>query len=369
MNEQLDREIKAHLESGETLIWNGDLTLEDEDIEIIPFLFVRGDLTLRYLSKLKRIWSLAVAGDCIIEECDFLKELPRKCRIGKTLTLKSNTLLNELGDELQCESLFIENCLSLTILELGVENCNSIRVKDCPELELVTQKRLTWVPSEVVIEDCGLVCIPRALKVGSLLRVIDCRSLDTVGAEVFSGGDMEFSGCISLGSIGMGLFVGGNLTLKGTNLTTLPEDITVEGYVEVEGSSHIKNLKAIQDKGVDVRWRGKRIGKGRLGSVEERKADEIMKMDDPNKQHQAVLSLGTIEFLRQAAERFSKRKLDPEKNEHELKFGRGASDLFLLPLKKKNWEKDPVAYAAFKSVPGWHEIRTTYRMGLDWRQN
>ena len=369
MNSELEKVIKEYLESGETLIYNGDLTLEDEDLETLPFLSVRGNLVLRNLQSLKRIWSLVVAGDCLIEECDFVVELPTKCRIGKTLTLKNNVLLNELGEALNCKALVIESCPSITILELGVDDCRTITAKNCRELELVTQKRLTWVPSVVVIEDCGLVCVPSELKVGTSLKVIDCRNLDSIGAEVFSGGDMEFTDCVCLSAIGVGLFVGGNLTLKNTNLAILPEDMSVQGFVEVEGSTHISNLKKIQEAGIDVRWRGKRIGKGRLGSGEERKADQILKMVDSNQQHQAILSLGTQEFLRQAAERFSKRKLDPDGPQQAVKFGHGASDLFLLSLKGKNWEQDPRNYAIFKSVPGWSEIRTTYKFGLDWRNN
>ena len=254
MNRELERVIKAHLESGETLIHNGNLTLEDDELLAIPFLYVRGDLVLRNMSNLHKIWSLVVTGNCLIEGCDFLKELPSKCKIGKTLTLRNNILLADLGEKLSCHALEVDFCLSVTIMELGIENCSSIAVKDCRALELVTQKQLTWVPSEVLIQDCGVVSIPSGFKVGTSLKVIDCKNLESVGSEVFSGGDMEFNGCVCLSSIGSKLFVARNLTLKNTNLAALPEDMTIaDGFLEVEGSSHINNLKQIQEAGVDVR--------------------------------------------------------------------------------------------------------------------
>lgn len=369
MTSDLRKAFKEHIESGETLVIDGNLSIDDQDLFEIPYLRVRGSLILKDMFNLHRIWGLEVAGDLTLESVDLVETLPRLCTVGKTLTVRHCTLLAELGDKLSCRALELDSCTSISILELGIEQCRSISLRHLKHLEIVTQKRLSWIPSEVTIDDCGLVMVPSGMKVGTSLKVIRCENLESVGSDVFSGGDMEFNGCGRLTSIGAKLFCGANLILKDTGLECLPEDMMVEGYVEVDGSAAIGNLKEIQVAGTEVRWRGKKVRRVGAGPVEQHKADEIMKMDDQNRQHQAILSLGTQEFLRQVAERFSRRKMDPEGVEKAVRSENGAADLFLLSVKGKYWEQDPRSYAIFKSVPGWYEIRTTYKFGLDWRQN
>jgi len=369
LTDDLRKQIQAHLESGETLVINGSLTLEEEGLEVLPFMRIRGDLTLRGLARLTRLWGLDVAGHLVIDECDLLEELPRLCSVGKGLVLKFNTLLSGLGEKPSCKYLYMESCTSMTILEFGIERCRDITVKHCHNLEIVTQRKLAWVPSEVTIEDCGLVSIPNGFKVGTNLRVTNSERLETIASGVFCGGDLELSGCKRLGHIGGKLFVGGNLLLKDTGLQELPTDMTVEGFLEVHGSDAIRNLAEIKEAGIEVRRKGSRAPWVGSASWERKFADEIMKMENRNKREQAVLSLGTQEFLRNAAERFSRHKLDPDGALKSGRNGQGTSDLFMLSLGGKNWERDPRNFAIIKSVPGWYEIRYAKKFGLEWGRN
>ena len=367
MTNDLRNQFKAAMESGETLVINGNLMLDDDELFAVPFLRVRGNLTLKNMFNLHRIWGLEVAGDLTLESVDLIECLPRLCTVGKTFTIRHCTLLAELGEKLSCRALEVDSCTSITIVELGIEQCRSISLKHLNHLEIVTQKKLTWIPSEVAIEDCGLVAVPSGLRVGTSLKVVNCDNLESVGAEVFSGGDMDFSGCGRLGAIGSKLFCGANLILKNTGLGELPEDLAVEGVVEVAGSP-IKNLRQI-GKSTKVQWRGKNAGKPGQGSTEQRKVDEIMKIENQDRREHEILSFGTQEFLRRAAERFSRHKMDPNGAVELVKSGEGAPDLFMLSLISKDWEHDPRNFAILRSVPGWYEIRTTHKFGLEWRRN
>jgi len=244
LTDDLRNEIQSHFESGKTLVVNGCLALEDEDLKALPFMRVRGNLTLKCMTCLTRLWGLKVAGDLVIDECDFLEVLPRTCVVGKGLILKNNILLSSLGEKPSCKFLYVESCTSLTVLELGIERCHDITIKHCHDLQFLTQNNIDWAPAEITIEDCGLISVPSGLSVGVALRVIGCEKLESVGSQVMSGGDMDFSGCKRLGSIGSNLFVGKDLILKNTGLEMLPEDLTVEGVIQTDGSP-IRNLMEI----------------------------------------------------------------------------------------------------------------------------
>jgi hypothetical protein len=363
--DDLQKQFQAHLESGETLVINGSLTLEDENLEILPFMRVRGDLTLNCLTRLTRLWGLEVAGHLVIDECDLLESLPRQCLVGKGLVLKNNTLLSSLGEKPSCKYLYMESCTSMLILELGIERCNDITVKQCHNLEIVTQNNLIWIPSEVTIENCGLVAVPSGLKVGTTLKVLGCDKLETVGSEVFSGGDIDLSRCKRLESIGHGLFVGKDLILKNTGLETLPEDLSVEGVIEVEGSP-IKNLKKIGED-TKVTWRGKNAGALTAYPMEKKIAQDIFRIQSPSDREHQIRRLGVDVFLRATGERFSRHRMDPDGVIEALKMGKNnAGDLYYISkgggqwaydLKGGNKERLPKwNEAGIMMVPGWWEI-------------
>ncbi len=371
MDDILKAKFKKHLDSGETLVVMGNLTIDDEDLFEIPYLRVRGDLTLRNMFSLRRIWGLEVAGDLTIDSCDLLESLPRLCNVGKTLKLKFNTLLADVGIKLSCRALEIESCTSMTIVELGIEECRTISLKDCGNLEIVTQKKITWVPSEVTIEDCGLVMVPSGLKVGTTLRVLNCKNLESVGSDVFSGGDMDFSGCSQLRTIGKKLFVGNNLTLKNTGLEKLPEDLSVEGILEVAGSP-IKNLKAIAET-TRVQWRGKNAESLNTYPIERKVAEDILKLESKSERERAIRQLTTISFLKAAGERFNRHKLDPDGSLRAVQDGRGAGDLYWVtkgktePTQRQRPGLPGYSEAAIMHVIGWWEIRNTFQQ--DWHRN
>lgn len=374
--DELRKQIQTHLERGETLVVNGSLTLEDEDLEVLPFMRVRGDLTLKCLTRLTRVWGLEVAGHLVIDECDLLESLPRLCVVGKGLVLKHNTLLSSLGEKPSCKYLYMESCTSLSILELGIERCHDITVKHCHNLEIVTQKNIDWAPSEITIEDCGLVLVPSGLSVGAALTVIGCEKLESVGSEVICGGDMDFSGCRRLESIGSNLFVGRNLILKNTGLEQLPEDLQVEGVIEVEGSS-IKNLKKVGEN-TKVTWRGKNAGTLTAYPMEQKFAEDILRLHSPSDREHQIRRLGIEVFLRATGERFLKHRLEPDGVMEALKKGgTGAGDLYFLSKGGGQWAYDPKEgnkewlpkwnEAGIMLVPGWWEIWNT--CNLVWRQN
>jgi len=253
VTDPLQEMFQPFLESGETLVIDGDLTVDGLDLPALPFLFVRGNLVLRDL-KIHRLWGLEVAGDCTIERCDFIEALPRSMVVGKKLTLRSDTLLANLGDRLSCRALEVDGCGGITAIETGIEQCRSIRIQHCNNLKQVTQQKLTWVPSDVTIEFSGLQSLPAGFRVGSNLRVANCDAFESCGAELFVGGTAEFIWVRRLRSIGPKAFIGQNLVLRGTGLESIPEDIVVgDGFIEVGENTSIQNLKEIQAAGTEVR--------------------------------------------------------------------------------------------------------------------
>jgi hypothetical protein len=192
LTNDLRKQIQDHLYSGETLVIPGQLTLEDEDLGALPFMRVKGDLALKSMTRLTRLWGLQVGGHLVIDDCDFLEELPKQCVVGKGVVLKHNTLLSNLGDNLSCKYLYVESCPSMSTLELGIERCQEVTIKHCHNLEIVTQQRLAWAPSEVTFDDCGLISLPTGLKASTTLKVTGCNKLKTAGAEVFNAGDLYY---------------------------------------------------------------------------------------------------------------------------------------------------------------------------------
>jgi hypothetical protein len=305
-----------------------------------------------------------------------LEELPKQCLVGKGLVLKDNTLLNGLGERLSCKCLHLECCTSMSILELGIERCQTITAKHCHNLEIVTQQKLAWIPSEVTIEDCGLVAIPSGLKVGTRLKVNGCDKLETVGSDVFSGGDIDLSGNKRLESIGSKLFVGKDLILRNTGLAVLPDDLSVEGVIEVEGSP-IKNLKKIGED-TKVVWRGKSAGALNTYPVEQQIANDILRVASRSEREHQIRRLGIEQFLRATGERFSRHRLDPEGVIEALKRGgAGAGDLYYLSKGRGQWAYDPKG-GNKERLPKWHEGGIMMVPGLwevwntrnlDWHRN
>jgi hypothetical protein len=369
MNTDLRQQFKKHLESGETLVIEGDLTLDDEELIVIPFLRVRGNLVLKQMFRLQRIYGLEVAGNLTIDECDLIEFLPRLCVVGKTLTLKHNTLLSDVGLKLSCRAIEIDSCTSVSILELGIDQCRSITLKHLNNLELVTQKRLTWIPSEVLIEDCGLVQVPSGLRVGTTLKVINSRNLESIGSEVFSGGDMDFGGCVGLKTIGSKLFCGANLILKNTGLKELPLDLLVEGIIEVAGSP-IRNLKEIA-KTTTVQWRGRSVEAPGSGSVDQQMARDVLKIESRLERERAIRRLTTTAFLKAAGERFSRHSLDPDAAARAVQAGIGGGDLYWVSKPGSNPRRrrgvPRYSEAAIMHSLGWWEVRNTFQ--LDWQRN
>jgi len=264
VTDYLREQFRIYLKSGETLVIDGDLTIDDRNLTAMPFLRVRGNLVFRDL-RLHRIWGLEVAGDCTIERCDFIEVLPRTMVVGKKLTLRSNTLLALLGDSLLCRALEVDGCNSITSLELGIEQCRSVHIKHCKNLELLTHQKTMWGPSDLTIEHAGLRNLPSELTVGTNLRVACCDDLELCGPGLMVGGSADFTGLKNLRSIGTKAFIGQNLILRDTGLEMLPEDIEVgDGYIEVDENCGIRNLKEIQAAGTEVRWRGRNLGMHRI---------------------------------------------------------------------------------------------------------
>jgi len=238
VTDDLKRLFDEHLQRGEILVIDGDLTIKDEDIAVIPFLRVRGNLVLQNLFHLRRIWGLEVAGDVVLERCDLLEKLPSKTVVGKTLTLSDNTLLADLGADLHCQHLHIKSCASFTVLDIGINNIHSIHVEHCRNLDALSQSPTGWAPQDLTVAYCGLRVLPPETSVGKNLTVKQCDAFESVGTNVVVGSNLDLSGCKGLRSIGKGLIVGGNLILRDTGLKQMleSEDMDVEGFIDARGT-------------------------------------------------------------------------------------------------------------------------------------
>lgn len=360
MNPAIQGQLNHCVRSGQVFEAPGSLTIDQEDIEVLPKMKVAGNLKLTNLFRLVEIGGLEVQGDLIMDCVDLLECLPVGTRVGGTATFAFNTLLKDLGD-LTCKHLVVDSCTSITILELGFEEARSIHVKHCQNLEIVTQKKITWIPSDVTIQDCGIRAIPAGLKVGTNLRVTGCDNLETVGAGTFVGGDLDLTFSPSLKHFGPKVFVGGNLILKATALETLAEDIMVEGHIEVEASP-ISNLKQIA-KDTKIKWRGRDIGQIGAYPIEKQWADEILKIESRQERERAIRRLGADTFLRAAGERFSRHKLDPDAAIRAVQAGRGGSDLYYISKGQGEWAYDPRG-GNRERLPKWNETAILMVPGL-----
>ncbi len=95
-----------------------------------------------------------------------------------------------------------------------------------------------------------ITSLPDNITVGGNLNLYDCTSLKSLPDNLSVGGNLNLYGCTSLKSLPDNLSVGGNLDLYGcTSLKSLPDNLSVGGNLNLGGSGIKKVPKSVKVNG------------------------------------------------------------------------------------------------------------------------
>ena len=95
--------------------------------------------------------------------------------------------------------------------------------------EPLTKEELT-IKGDLYLIDSDITSLPKGLKVGNSLNLMNCKNLISLPKGLKVGGYLDLGNCTSLTSLPEGLKIGAFLNLKNcTNLTSLPEGLKVYG--------------------------------------------------------------------------------------------------------------------------------------------
>ncbi len=212
----------------------GDLVLDGLPIERLPEgLTLHGSLRLQHCPHLRSFPAeLEVPGDLTIIGCP-IEALPL-LRVGRTLRLAKMPRLREIGEKSLVigDSLVGRSCQALERVRAGLELGRDLLLVRCRKLRELPEN--LHIPGRLLLHDCStLACLPAGLRVSH--RGAPGRRRQWPRG---SGIAVELQGC--------------------TALTALPDDLVVEGFIELAGSGARTVGKRPAADGYLV-WRGVRI--------------------------------------------------------------------------------------------------------------
>jgi hypothetical protein len=274
--------------------------------ELPAALRVGRDLRLRQCRRLRRLPDdLQVGCSIYLESCTALDALPEPFIVGGDLTISAAPNLSSLPAWLRVEGslrliglrldrlpddlrvggdLILECCPRLGALPQGLSVGGSLLVRRCPIVQLPSDLRVgrdlklhrlrdldglpegLAVPGRLEVIRCpSLWAIPPGLRVGTDLIIRRCEGLRELPQGLHVPGTLDLRGCVGLKSLPAGLSVGSKLGAESFRpalrladceaLRTLPEDLEVDGPIEVAGSG-LRDLPDRLDRSVRLLWRG-----------------------------------------------------------------------------------------------------------------
>ena len=113
------------------------------------------------------------------------------------------------------------------------------------------------VKGKLDLKHTNISSLPQDLHVGGYLNLRDCTSLTTLPQGLHVGGDLYLDDCTSLTTLPQGLTVGRYLNLEGcTSLTTLPENLRVGGSLNLSHCTSLTELPQSLHVGGNLSLRG-----------------------------------------------------------------------------------------------------------------
>ena len=86
------------------------------------------------------------------------------------------------------------------------------------------------------LRDTGITSLPDNLTVGGYLDLEGCTGITSLPDNLIVGEYLDLDGCTGITSLPDNLIVGGYLDLDGTGITSLPDNLTVGEYLDLRGT-------------------------------------------------------------------------------------------------------------------------------------
>jgi hypothetical protein len=204
---------------------------------------------------------LHVAGSLHIRDCPHLVELPPLAQVWGTLRLSGCPRLARLPKGLTVQGdLLLESCSSLPALPAGLNVGGSLRIRGCSalaeipdgvvvggDLVVVGRGRLRRLSERVVLG--GSIVLKHAApslegrrKIAGTLALIAHPALEALPEGLALEGDLVIRRCPKLRALPAGLRVGGGLEWRHAPIRTLPPDLQLGDFLDLEGSSLLEAL-------------------------------------------------------------------------------------------------------------------------------
>jgi hypothetical protein len=250
-----------------------------DDIRVGRSIHLKGCTTLASLPD-----PFVVHGDLTVSSAPNLATLPARLRVEGDLRLVG-IRVERLPEDLRVGGdLTLECCPRLISLPEGLEVGGSLTIRCCPIARLPSGLR---VGRDLKLHRLGdLVGLPEGLAVPGRMELVRCPSLRGIAPGLRVGADLILRRCGSVRELPEGLHVPGTLDLRGCtqlealpggmevgsalgttpfvpalrladcpSLTTLPDDLTLGGPIEVAGSG-LRDLPDRLARSARLLWRG-----------------------------------------------------------------------------------------------------------------
>jgi hypothetical protein len=241
----------VYLEGCTSLAWlpsqfavHGDLTVSAAPslTSLPPGLRVGGSLRLVGVRVERLPEGLRVGGDLILECCPRLATLPDRLDVGGSLVVR------------RCPIDRLPSCLRVG---------RDVRLHRLPDLTSLPES--LSVPGRLELNRCpSLRGIAHGIRVGSDLIIRRCEGVRDLPEGLHIPGTLDLRGCTNLEALPKGLDVGSDLGTRFVPalrladcpaLTSLPEDLTVGGPIDVAGSG-LRGLPERLSRSARILWRG-----------------------------------------------------------------------------------------------------------------
>jgi hypothetical protein len=221
----------------------GDLDLSGMDIETLPDgLEISGKLNLERCKSLVKLSSnLKVSGDLNLTGCDQLKSLPSRLEVGGALHA-NYTSIEVIPSDLKVGcELWMTQNESLTTIEQGFKVGGRLDLMGCSSLMSVPQG--LNINGDFILAGCNLRTLPQDLVIQGSLDVSHCKYLEIMGDNLRVGKHAFLTWCVALKALPFRMTVGKSLFLNGcNNLKSLPQDLIVQGDLDVSRCRHLANI-------------------------------------------------------------------------------------------------------------------------------
>lgn len=231
-----------------------------ETVELADGFEASTGVLLRNGHHLKRIGRCNVNGDLVVMRCPQLSEVSAGL-VVKGLTLRGASKLQGLPDGLKINGdLRLINCAQLRSLPKNLEIDGSLIIRGCPRLEelpacirvrkhlyLIGKTRLRSLPARLtiggdIVAQQSLTGIEPGFAAAANLVLVGCVDLKELPANLNVAGELIIRRCPKLDRLPGGLEVKGGLEARHATFQTLPHDLKVGTYLDLEGCTELVSL-------------------------------------------------------------------------------------------------------------------------------